>query len=272
MSENNENNYDPMAEDLDNLSLLDDESDVKEEQEEVQVVEHGKEDEFVEPDIDDPNWTEFVMKQFLPDEMFDGYPMVDGLRRVASKLLGDIILSRPRTVQSPNSGNGFHATVEWELGIMWRRDDEIGPHQRIFGDVADVSPNNTDEPYCLHAAACAATKAEGRALRKALMLTRIHTAEEMMDVPEDTGDGGKKVTDSTFTFLDMKGRHLNINIGKMLQRTMEKNEYKSARDIPYNKGVQMFHWINQIQCKTKNVPADLVGYDPEWKEKLGVAA
>lgn len=260
---------DPMADQLDNLAILGDDTDVEEE-EEVKLSQQTEENQSFEPEIGDVRWTEYVMKHFEPDELFDGYPVVDGLRRVATKLLGPILSSKPRTVQAPSSANGFHATVEWEVVIRWERDDESGAEPRIFGDVADVSPNNTESPFCLHAAAVAATKAEGRALRKALHLSRVHSAEEMMDTPEDTGDSGRKITDSQLTFINMKAVDLDINTEKMFRMTMEKNGYKSVRDVPYQKAVSIFHWINQVQCGTKTLPEDLKGYDPDWKKKLGV--
>lgn len=262
---------DEMAEQLDNLTLLG-EAEEDEEPNAPTTAEDGDGDEGeVIPDMDDIRWTEYVMKQFNQStEMYDGYPVVDGLRRVATKLLGPIISSKPRTVQAPTSANGFCATVEWELTILWERDDELKPHQRVFGDVADVNPNNTEHPFCLHAAACAATKAEGRALRKALMLSRIHTAEEMMDAPEDTGDSGRKITDSQMTFLTMKGHDLDINIGKMLEATAKKNNYPSIKDIPYHKAVLMFNWICQVQQGVKTIPAEMKGFDPEWRKTLGV--
>src|SRR5690349_16712974 len=114
-----EPNYDEAA---DNLAMLDD---AELEQDELPVVEHGQEDDYVEPEMDDPKWTAHVMKHILPDELFDGYPVVDGLRRVATKLLGPIISSKPKTVQAPSSSNGFCATVEWELVIMWERDPDV---------------------------------------------------------------------------------------------------------------------------------------------------
>ena len=257
--------YDPMADEIDNLALLG-----EDDGEEAAALPDKAEGAVSVPSMTDSSWTEYVMKQFQEYELFDGYPTCDGLRRVAALLLGPIVSLRSRSVQAPNSGNGMAATVETEVIFMWTQDEDMSPHQRIFSDVADVSNLNTEDPFCLHASACAATKAEGRALRKALMLSRVHSAEEMMDVPEDTGDAGRKITDSQFTFVNMMASNLDINALKMFEMTMKKNGYAVARDIPYKKAVEIFHWLNQCQTNTRKIPDELRGYDPEWREKLGV--
>jgi hypothetical protein len=267
----NDNAYDPMADDIDNLALLGDNADVEEEAEQsLPTAPSGSDEVATVPDMTDPGWTEYVMKQFEEHEFYDGYPVVDGLRRVAAKLLGPIISSKSKTVQAPTATNGLHATVEWELVFLWMRDDELGPHQRTFCDVSDVSNLNTESPFCLHAAACAATKAEGRALRKALMLSRVHTAEEMMDVPEDTGESGRKIMDSQLTFINMKCHDLDIDAMKMFAASMKKNGYKTIRDIPYQKAVEAFHWLNQCQIGTKKIPDEIRGYDPDWRKKAAL--
>lgn len=220
------------------------------------------------PFMHDVAWTEYVMKHFKDDEIFDGYPTVDGLRRVATKLLGPIISSVSRVVQAPTSANGMHATVEHTVTFRW--DDNWSlDDKRTFQDVADVCPMNTELPYVLHSAATAATKAEGRALRKALQLRRVLAAEEMMDTPKYNDDNKHLITDSQLCFIDKMCYDLKINAVSLLNSGKEK--YKSVRDVPYNKAVEICHYLNQVQIKTKTLPENLSGYDPDWKKKAGVA-
>ena len=110
---------------------------------------------------------------------------------------------------------------------------------------------NTISPYFLHSAACAATKAEGRALRKALNLKCVYAAEEMKDQPEDTMDTKRLINTSQFSFLDMKCHDLNINAVALLNSGKEK--YNPLTDMPYEKALKIFDYLNQIQTGMKKL-------------------
>ena len=62
----------------------------------------------------------------------------------------------------------------FEVVINWMDSGEL----RTFAEVADVWHGNTDDLFCAHPVATACTRAEGRALRKALKL-RVLAAEEL---------------------------------------------------------------------------------------------
>src|SRR6478735_2482188 len=87
------------------------------------------------PDISDPKWCEYVLTLLEDDEMVDGNPKTDGLRRIVPKVLGPIISSKPTQVFPPSFQNNNHAVVVWEVVIKFDEGD-----LRVFGDVADVSP------------------------------------------------------------------------------------------------------------------------------------
>lgn len=224
-----------------------------------------------DPAMTDPDWTKFVMTQFEDDEIYDGWPTTDGLRRVAQKLLGPITRSMPRTIQAPNAANGYHAIVEWELEISWERREPQGPerlpHIRVFGEVGDVSMANTDYPFCLHAAPSAATKAEGRALRKALGLKQVYAAEEMKNQTDDKPDG-RLINASQFSFIDMKCHDLNINAVALLNSGSTK--YAKLQDIPHATAVKIFEWFNKVQIGTVKLPENLKGYQAGWRQQAGV--
>src|SRR5206468_2886867 len=129
-----------------------------------------------EPRIDEPSWTDFVLAKLTPEEFRDGNPKVDGLRRVASELLGDIIENSSEVLQAPTAANGFFATVRARVVILWKKDCYGDPGPRVFTGLADVYPGNTEPAFGRFPSSVAETRAEGRALRKALQLRRVVAA------------------------------------------------------------------------------------------------
>ena len=117
------------------------------------------------PTYGSKEWNEFVMSQFENNELIDGNPICAGLRRVAEELLGDIISSGPSEVYPSTDPNGpGRATVVYQVVFNWMNSGEV----RTYSEVADVWHGNTDDLFCAHPVATASTRAEGRALRKAL--------------------------------------------------------------------------------------------------------
>jgi len=120
-------------------------------------------------------WSDYVMRQFDKSEMFDGNPTCAGLRRVAEELLGDIIVSRPSQVWPATDADGpGRATVVFEVIFDWMNSGQM----RTYSEVADVWHGNTGDLFCAHPVATASTRAEGRALRKALKVKCL-AAEEL---------------------------------------------------------------------------------------------
>jgi hypothetical protein len=128
----------------------------------------------------DPKWTDYVLGQFEDSELENGNPKVDGLRRVAEKLLG-IFSIIPTVIQSPTLESGATVTVLLQF-----------TDGRTVGGSADVSERNTARDYAVHSVATAETRAEGRALRKALRLTKVLAAEELHNADADEPDGTDK--------------------------------------------------------------------------------
>ena len=122
------------------------------------------------PAITDPEWNEYVMSMFTSKELYDGNPLVNGLRRVAELVIGPIVYSGPTQVFPPQRDDHHGRatvvfTVEFENGMR-------------YSEVADCWEGNTDDMFCAYAIATASTRAEGRALRKALRIRAV-AAEEM---------------------------------------------------------------------------------------------
>lgn len=136
-------------------------------------------------------WEDYILGLLRPTEKDkSGNPTTAGLRRLANRVLGPIVFSGPTQVFPSTDGALVgRATVVWRIDIQWKADVEewinIADFKmpvRTFVDVADCWTGNTDGIYSVHTAGTAATRAEGRALRKALGVTRIVAEENTTEV------------------------------------------------------------------------------------------
>lgn len=227
----------------------------------------------VRPTFGSPEWSDYVMSHFTEKELFNDYPKTDGLRRVASVLLGDIIDSYPEPVSSPildsNGAVISPAVIKHVVKFRWFADGTL----RTFAEIADVSSFNAKDEFSKHSTSTASTKAEGRALRKALQL-RTLAAEEMETSSEMMKSGLTKpkkegmIKDDQINFFDMVGSRKNVNIWKFLN--MGEYTYKNmsdVMDIPFERAAKMCAKLSEM-----TVTDDFKGYDVDWKNKEPVVA
>jgi hypothetical protein len=214
------------------------------------------------------------MDKFEPRELIDGNPICAGLRRVAEDVLGSIVSSRPVQVWPSTDVNGpGRATVVFEIVINWMDSGEL----RTFAEVADVWHGNTDDLFCAHPVATASTRAEGRALRKALKVKCL-AAEELAkkDIvaivrqsvnadKEIDGEWNEKDTISSpqVNFIDTKCKQLDINVVSFINAGSD--NYSSISEVSKQTASKMLSTLNEYQTKSKNIPEKILGYDSNWR-------
>ena len=219
------------------------------------------------PSPTSPDWNDYVLGLFEKNELFDGRPKCAGLRRVAELVLGQVVSSKPTQVFPPSGGNEVgRATVVWEV---------IFSNGSVFSDVADSWEGNTDDMFCVFNTATAATRAEGRALRKALRLRTV-AAEEMTKkdtasivksisqtkrVAETEGeyDDSSRMTDNQSNFIDIKCKQLNVDTTKLFK------EFKvsTSRKITKKQASAAIEQLNKYQ--QESVPDKVLGYNEDWR-------
>lgn len=212
------------------------------------------------PAMSDTGWSDYVMTKFDDDELIEGCPTVDGLRRVAELVLGNIINSVTNVVEAPNQvTNNGRATVTHCISIAWDQDrNDI----RTFSDAADVYPGNADAHFAIFPTAMAATRAEGRALRKALRLKRVVTAEEIATNPiEDNGSNGK-IDRAQKRFIDVLAKRNNINVMKYINAGQTK--YASIDDVESRVAQKMVKFLSDCQQDHGKIKPEWKGYDSDW--------
>jgi len=219
-------------------------------------------------------WSDYIMSKFEDGELFDGNPTCAGLRRVAENVLGSIVSSRPSQVWPSTDTNGpGRATVVFEVVINWMDSGEF----RTFAEVSDVWHGNTDDLFCAHPVATASTRAEGRALRKALKVKCL-AAEELakkdivsivrQSVNADKGIDGEwneedAISLPQINFIDRKCKQLDINVMGFVNAGVE--HYGSIAEVSKQTASKMLSTLNEYQTKNKSIPEKLLGYDSNWR-------
>ena len=221
------------------------------------------------PSMTDPKWNDYVMSMFTEKEMYNGNPLVNGLRRVAEVVLGPIVYSGPTQVFPPQRDDHHGRatvvfTVEFQNGMR-------------FSEVADCWEGNTDDMFCAYAIATASTRAEGRALRKALRIKAV-AAEEMtkkdtakivreLSAKKESSDGGyddsSRMSDAQSNFIDVKCRQLNVNGTTLLASVFN---VSSSRKISKKVASDIIDRLNTYQQDKSSIPEEVIGYIEEWRE------
>lgn len=221
------------------------------------------------PQMTDPEWNEYVMSMFTDKEMYNGNPLVNGLRRVAEVVLGPIVYSGPTQVFPPQRDDHHgRATVVFSVEFQ---------NGMRFSEVADCWEGNTDDMFCAYAIATASTRAEGRALRKALRIKAV-AAEEMtkkdtakivreLSAKKESSDGGyddsSRMSDAQSNFIDVKCRQLNVNGTVLLASVFN---VSSSRKITKKVASDIIDRLNKYQQDKSTIPEEVIGYIEEWRE------
>lgn len=220
--------------------------------------------------ITDVEWNDYVLSNFNENEMFDGRPLCAGLRRVAELLLGRIVVSRPTQIFPPTSGDEIgRATVVWEV---------VFEDGSVFSDVADAWEGNTDDTFCVFNTATAATRAEGRALRKALRLKTV-AAEEMTtkdtakmaksisktNVVQKAGaeyNSADRVTPNQLGFINTLAERNNINPVKLFSEVFNLTQATKVTKAQAHNAIEK---LNEYERDKSTIPDNILGYDSNWR-------
>ena len=203
------------------------------------------------PPYNSREWSDYVMTKFDRSELIDGNPICAGLRRVAELMLGTVVESGPEQVfPSTDSNKPGRATVVYKVVIDWMNTGFL----KTYKEVADVWHGNTDDLFCAHPVATASTRAEGRALRKALKI-RALAAEELAKkdivgiVQATTADWNPEdaISNQQVTFINNKCKQLDIDVRKFVN--MGSAQYESINDVTRNTAQKMLRQLNDYQQK-----------------------
>lgn len=203
----------------------------------------------------DPEWNDYVMSKFVEDELVDGHPRIHGLRRVAQLLLGDIIESEPVDHQFINDGKFGRTIVKYRVKFE---------DNTVFSAVADAHTHNTDDKFTVFVTTVAETRAENRALRKALGLNTVSdeeltTKDTAMIVQAvegfSTAVDSDKINDRQKQSIETLCKRLSIDTYRFINSGS--GQYGTMEDVPYDTAQLMLKRLNDFQSGADTIPDSL---------------
>lgn len=219
------------------------------------------------PNIADISWTDYVLSILSDDEKINGNPTTDGLRRIFETILDCTILHiNTDVVQAPTPENEKRATVIYRMDYILN-DESLHQdikHRSVTG-AADVYWGNCDKIYRNHPVAVAETRAEGRALRKALRLRKVVAAEELAENTDDhpDKDSVSKISTNQINFIDVLSKRLDINVISLVKNLAI--DSSSVYDIMHEDAIKIIRELSRYQQDVSSIGTNLMGYDPSWK-------
>lgn len=228
--------------------------------------------------VGNKGWQDYIMSQFRSEELQEGKPTCDGLRRVTEAFIGPITSKTITELYPPNENNNYTSTVVVRIQVLVTK-NASHPHYGkmiIEDEAADVNKSNTDAPYCYYQSATATTRAEARALRKILKLRTVaaeevgqgvkpeeSTNESQPEVQEVDWTHEEPIGDEQITCLDVVCRRCNINVMDYINAGTQK--YENIRQVSKEKARKMIQHINSILQGKAETPQGVGTYESNWK-------
>jgi hypothetical protein len=228
---------------LDNISM----EDFEIVEDEVEVTEMAD----PQPAMNSPEWSEYVISKFEPDEIIDGNPTVDGLRRIAELVLGPIVDVHTEIVQVPTKENQGRSTATCKVTVYMPEG-----YTKSASGSGDAWHKNTDMPYSKFPVAMAETRAEGRALRRLLQLRKVVAAEELADSVDESADYSTNISENQINFIEVfcrnVGRGMNINVQRLVNSDGRK--YVTIQDLSHSEATAIIQKLSTYQQNTDEIP------------------
>lgn len=219
------------------------------------------------PEINDIEWTDYVLSLLSDDEKINDNPTTDGLRRIFEIAMDcTVIKSSSDVVQAPDPNNQQRATVVHNLTYVLNDPDidNIFKTRSVNGS-ADVYWGNCDKVYRNYPVAVAETRAEGRALRRGLKLRKVVAAEEIAkEVDDIDGDSVGKISANQINFIDVLAKRLNINVQNLVASL--NIETSNIMSLAHDEAVLIIRKLSSLQQNVEDIPEDIMSYDSNWRD------
>ena len=208
-------------------------------------------------------WHELVMANFEKDELFNGNPTCDGLRRVLELMVGPISKKELSFIKPPDNPKGI-ATIAVSVTC------QVGnPNHPLYGtavveqDIADCGPHNTDDPkYSKYQSAMAETRAEARCYRKLLRLRKVVASEETSDGNFIDFNPNDKIDDKQLDIVDLIAKRGNVSIPDVIVKL----GYKNVKELTKDQATNLIKMLGDLSAGREE-KGDLGEYRSDWRDK-----
>lgn len=230
----------------------------------------------VVPPINSADWTDFFLSKLTPDELWDGCPTIEGLRRFTADYVGVVTESFSDVKQAPTVQNGNHSCVTHHLTIECLSPFEapwlgnMAERTIRYSGVADVFAGNgsRDSFSWQYSSSTCETRAESRAYRKLLRLRKVVTKEELSELSAEESGLNGLANESQMRGLNVITKRLDINTAEFLRKCWEKTvngaDTKDLSKLPYETARKAAITLNPWQQDMSKIPPELKGYNPNW--------
>lgn len=210
-------------------------------------------------------WSDFILAKLTEDEKVDGYPKLDGLRRLVENFVGTIAKSQTKEVQC--TPNGIIILHEIEI------ENALTGNIETYSRVGESNEINTTGAFKAYVYACAESRAIGRVLRSILRVNTI-SYEEIAGTKEkplegfnnDDIDFNEPITATQIHFIDTlckPPRGVDCNVAKFIKSKL--GEVKLNK-ITREQAQELQQELSDFQ--SKGVPDELKGYVDGWQSSL----
>ena len=209
----------------------------------------------------DPKWVDHVLEQLADHELVKGAPTTDGLRRVTELVFGEILESNTDILEIPKTSLNGRTTAKHTLVITkYSNGTKI-----IVSACVDVVGEKLPHPFNQHIVSTACTRAEGKALRRALKI-RIQTAEELANVDDVDGDANLPINDQQIVAINVLCKRNNVDVVKFVKA----NSAQAKKSIKEASNVEGGLMINKLSLyQREGAPKTVEGYKSDWQVKFG---
>lgn len=220
---------------------------IEEETKESEVKERAR------PNDGESGWTEYVLDQLEDEELYEGFPTVDGLRRITEVVFGTVVQSTTHLLEVPNE-KCTKCTAEHTLIV-----NKYYGNQVTVNAVVDVVKEYVKPPYNKFIVAMADSRAEGKAYRRLLKL-KILSAEELQTDDEDLN---VLIDPQVVIALANLCKRQDLNLLEVVKKY---GTFKNIDQVPKHVARKILKEISNHQNDKKIFSAKkFQGFDPKWK-------
>lgn len=193
----------------------------------------------------DPEWTDFILEQLHEDELFDGVPRIEGLRRMVETYVSPIksILS---TVHPCDNGQTLTIIVTIEVHL------ENG---QIYSASSDANMYSCIGEFRNRLTATADTRAKSKVYREILCLRNMFTTDEVIkteDLDEDS-----LVAHSQKMLINKKSAKLDIDISKLMDHILGELAPKNLDSLKQSQAVSIMGALDDYDKERKGIPKEI---------------